>query len=572
MKNIFLLTLVLAVTTFSNAQLNVVWGNFVKAKGNIVSVLPLEGSAFYTWSINNSVLLQPAAYIGEDKEIGFWHGAPDPGITYLSRYADFALASTGQIKARIGKENAQVETVLTVKGEPVVFLSAKDGKERILYMQKYSAACTPAGEPLELMRYTASEGMKKGSFNVTSSLNKRFIAVEYGIPGSKEGRQKLGYKVFSAAFETVSEGKYELPYAADMSDIGIRYLSETGDYFITAKVYEDEQKGVLYAANKPMIDYNVKHRDNCVLEKMILIHVAPDRTKEYELNLAGRKLFDIHLNSDNKRIMTLTGIYGERKDPGVKGVFYYALDFEKHEIVSQGVQDFQQYFNEELAEAEGEEEADTLADIPKNGDKKKKDPKLFNYTIREIMTEADGSTIGLLEQYSVTTMGASVGRTMTGGGVGGMGTMTTSVTPNITYAYRDLIVYKMNPDGTFAWVSKIPKYQVSLDDYGILGSIARYVTADKLTLFFNDNLKSYDEAGNWNGQTRNVGKRKKTNTIAKVEVNLNDGTMTRICFFDRKETEAFAIPKLFQSNYETGQMLFTLRKGSEEKFGLITFE
>lgn len=563
MKNLCLILSMWLITTLTHAQLNVVWGEFVKAKGHIISVMAVEGSGFYTWSINNSIMAPASAYIGEDKEVGFWLGVPDRGITYLSRYEKFSLVSSGEINSRVGKEHARVENVLTIGGEAVVFLSVKTKKERILYMQKYNAVCQPAGQPQELMRCVIAEDPKKGSFNVVLSQNKKFVAVEYGVPGSKKGNQTLSYKVFTADFENFSEGKYELVHAYDRSDIGVRYLSETGDYFITAKIYQDEQKDGFTQSYKAYRDYNVQYKDNCVLDKIILVHVARTGVKEYELKLEGKKLFDLYLNSDNQHILTLTGIYGERKDPAVKGVFYHALDFQKQELINEVAQDFQQYFNAASEDDTDDAEEDTLA-IEK--EKKKKERKLFNYTIREVITEQDGSTIGLLEQYAINI--APGGRT-TGAGMGGM---TTGYSVTIAYVYRDLILYKMNADGTFAWVKRIPKNQITVDDYGILSSVARYTTADKMTLFFNDNLKNYDEAGNWNGKTRNVGRNKKTNTIAKVEIDLESGDMTRVSFFDRQETEAYAIPKLFQINYETREILMTLEKSSKEKFGLMVFE
>ena len=122
-------------------------------------------------------------------------------------------------------------------------------------------------------------------------------------------------------------------------------------------------------------------------------------------------------------------------------------------------------------------------------------------------------------------------------------------------------------------VSKnIPKSQVSVNDYGYYSSVARFATDDKLVIFFNDNSNNYDEKGVWNKNEYTSSFRKKTNTVAKVEVGLKDGVVERNTFFDRAETSALAVPKLFEIDYKNKEMLIYLIINRKEKFGLLNFE
>lgn len=89
----------------------------------------------------------------------------------------------------------------------------------------------------------------------------------------------------------------------------------------------------------------------------------------------------------------------------------------------------------------------------KKEDRGKEATQLYNYNIRGLMTQSDGSIIGLMEKYYVvvhTSKDAQTGATTT-----------TSV-----YHYDDLIIYKIQPNGTFEWIKRIPKRQYSHNDRG----------------------------------------------------------------------------------------------------------
>jgi hypothetical protein len=260
-------------------------------------------------------------------------------------------------------------------------------------------------------------------------------------------------------------------------------------------------------------------------------------------------------SSDNNRIMTFTGLYGdaERGNSGIKGIFYFRLDFDKKEIIDEGFEKFSKDF---ITQDWSEREIERANRREANG---KSAPQLFNFDIRETITLEDGSIIGMLEQYYVRQVTSNDYRS----------NMTSST---FYYYYNDLIVYKIQPNGTFEWVKNIPKSQVSVNDYGYYSSVARFATDDKLVIFFNDNSNNYDEKGVWNKNEYTSSFRKKTNTVAKVEVGLKDGVVERNTFFDRAETSALAVPKLFEIDYKNKEMLIYLIINRKEKFGLLNFE
>lgn len=529
MRKICLLSFILFCTGVF-AQYNVKWSELMPVKGRVDYVLPVAYSDFYTVRYQGKGLF---------------------ASLYLAKHANFMMTSKGKITAKLENGYGTVENLAILNDEPIVFISDKKDGKNTLYLQKYSNTCEPIGLPKEIGSYEMPKGWRrKGTFNVLVSKNKEFFCVDYEIPGSKEEKDRFGYKVYSSDLEVVSEGEYELPYDSKLVYISNSYLSNTGDYFLAAKVYADDGSNKLFKQSR------------INLSKIVLMHVTPDGLEEFDLELkGGKRISDMSFSSDNKKTMSFTGLYGEGTKngiTGIKGVFFFQFDFNKKEITNEGWKEFGTDFITEGWSDRAKEKAE------KKAAKGKGEPSLYNYDVREMITMKDGSQVGLLEQYYVHV----VTHTTTSNGV-------TTTTTTYYYYYNDVIVYKINRDGSFDWMKKIKKYQVSTNDGGFFSSIAYYATADKLNIMFNDNLKNYDESGKFvddNNRFYPTSYRKKTNTVAMVELDLESGDYTRKTFFDRKETKAYAVPKKFCVDYTKSEMLMVLLYGKKEKYGVLSFE
>jgi hypothetical protein len=495
------------------------WSELNKASGRVTRILPIEGNAFYTTRWSGGVLL---------------------GSAQLSRHNDFIVQAQEKISTKVEGSAASINDVVAFNSKVIVFLTDKKDGMNKLFMQKYDLDCLPEGEAIQLAEYAIPKGWNnKGYFNVLQSQNQQFFCVEYSIPGKRDESDRFGFKVLNAEFQTVSEGEYESPYESRQSDISNRYLSNTGDYFIAMKVYNLNERG--------------RVRDYSSLEKFVLMHVTSDGVEEMNLDLGDKRISDVTFSSDNNRLMTFTGLYGEGTY-SAKGVFYFQVDFKEQEIINEGFNEFGKDFITEGWSDRSKKKAD------KREAKGKGTPSLYNYVIRDNVTLADGSMLGMIEQYyvQVVTYTDSKGNTRT----------------TYYYYYNDVILYKVSESGEFAWLKKIPKSQVSTNDGGYYSSVASYITDNSIVVMFNDNTKNYDESGNFVGEKtiQYASYRKKTNTVARVELDLATGEMTRRTFFGRGEAEAFAVPKLFYTDYNNHEMLMFLRYGKKEKFGLIKFD
>lgn len=518
------LSLIICCVSFiSFAQYDVKWSELMPVKGRVSQVLPVSYSDFYTTRFQGGALL---------------------GATYLTKHSNFLVTSKGKITAKLSEGFGQVERITIIKDVPIIFISDKKDGKNSLYLQKYSNTCEPAGPPKKIATYEMPKSRKrKGEFWVRVCENKEFFVVEYEIPGSREEKDRFGYVVYSSDLEVVSEGEYELPYDADKVSITNNYLSNTGDYFLAAKVYKaNENKGLF------------KSRLN--LDKIVLMQVTPDGVEEFDLQLKdGKYISDLSFSSDQNRLMTFTGLYSDKSHSGVKGVFFMQLDFNKKSVTREGWEEFSKDFITQGWSDRAKKKAQ------KRADKGKGEPELYEYDIRDIQTLKDGSMIGMLEQYYVVVTSHTDPKTG-------------ATTYTYTYYYNDVIVYKVNKNGGFDWVKKIKKYQVSTNDGGFYSSVASFHTDDKLVMLFNDNLKNYSESGQFiddNARFYPTSYKKKTNTVAKVEIDLSTGEIARETYFDRKETKAYAVPKKFTVDYNRKEMLMVLLYGKKEKYGVLSF-
>jgi hypothetical protein len=524
MKNKIVQLLFSFIAFSSFSQYNVRWSELMPVKGRVSSVLPVSYSDFYT-----------TRYMGPRMF---------PTL-YISKHSNFAVTSKGKVSSKLENGVGLFESIAILNDAPVVFISDKKDGENSVYIQKYENTCKPIGLPKKIISYSMPKGWKrKGDFGVYQSENRDFVCVNYEIPGNKEEKDKFGYVVLNSQLEIISEGDYELPYESRMVHISNSYLSNTGDFFLAAKVYKaGESKKVFKSRN--------------LLDKVVLMQVTPDGLDEFELKFTnGNKVYDLSFSSDNNRFMNFTGLYGNEKSTGIKGIFYFQLDFSKKKMLNESWSEFGKDFITDGWSDRQKEKAD------KKEKKGKGEPALFEYDVRDIHTLADGSMIGMLEQYYVVVTSTTDPRT---------GATTTTY----TYYYNDLIVYKINNKGDFDWMKKIKKTQISRNDYGFYSSIASYITNDKINIVFNDNLKNYDDRGKFiedNNRFYPTSYRKKTNCVSLVEIDLADGNVNRNTFFDRKETKAYAVPKKFSVDYTKKEMLMVLLFGRKEKYGVLSFE
>lgn len=499
---------------------NIEWSPLMKSGGRGTTILPLQGKDFYTT---------------------VWSGGAILGSLQLKKYADFQEVAKEKIETKTPDGVGSINNYIINNGKFVTFISDKNEGKNKLYYQVYNASCTSEEEPKLIAEFVYPKGWNRpSSYSVFQSKNKEYFVVEYIIPGKKEESDRFGYTVMNSDFEVKSSGEYESPYPAKESDFTNHYVSNTGDYFVGMKVYNTTEKG--------------RVRDFTSLKKYVVFLVKDENMDEMELSIGDKRITDMTFSSDDKQILTCTGLYGEG-NVGIKGAFYFQVDFNRKDITNEGYSEFTKEFITQDFSDRQKERADKREAKGKTG------AQLYSYDFREVQTTADGGIVVVMEQYYVvvTTTTDSRGVTRT----------------TYTYYYNDLITYRVQNDGEFEWINKINKSQVSSNDGGFYSSIGGYFADETFIMYFNDNNKNYSEKGEFvktaKGGVYSASMRKKRNCVAKVDIDLKTGEFTRERYTSREETSALAVPKKFLADYTNNELFMYFIYGKKEKFGLLKF-
>ena len=494
------------------------WSELSRTKGKMVKLLPRNEGEYFALR---------------------WVGGQVLGSYQASLYRNFQLISSNRIRVQARNSVANFESAGVVDDKFVVFLSDKSDGQNHLYMQLYNDSLERDGESLKLASYALDRERNQGSFSLKLSENEKYLGVTWVIPEKKNSRDLYGFKIYNMNFELVNEGEYPLPFDEHLSTIHSYHISNNGDFFMAVTEYEEDNESGLF-------------RDKIAYKALHIFHIAEDGLMDYQLDLEGRRVEAMAMSSDDNDIFTITGLYGNSDEDGVNGAFYQRLDVIKGEKVQEEFKEFDKEFITEGWSDRAIERAE------RRSERGKGDPQLYHYIIKDIKSTSAGSTIVTMEQYYIQVRSYPDSR----------GIQTSS---SYYYYYNDVILYKIDSSGSFAWLEKVRKYQVSTNDEGPFSSYQSFIDSGKLYLLFNDNALHYDENGDYvepeELNTADYGKRR--NAVAVAEINLDTGEQKRKTFFDRSEIEAIAVPKLFSLNDRVGELLLYAVWGRKEKIGIL---
>jgi len=521
MKSYLLILLVCSYgTVLFGQKFTIDWGEMDKSKGRLIYLLPGENDDFHALR---------------------WSGGRLLGHYQVSRHEDLKLTASNSIRLVADNSMATFEGARMIGDKFAVFLSDKKDGQNHFYMQVFDEQLNEEGDIVHLASYDLEKGISKSWFEIKKSQNGKFFGVVWEIPGKGDDRDRYGFKTFSTDLNLMNDGEYPLPFDSKYAEIHSHHISNSGDYFLALTEYKDSDDKKLFKNN---VNFKALH----------IYHIAKDGLQDFELDVQDKSVHAMAMTSDSKNIFTVTGIYGEPDENGVKGVFYQKIDLNSGVKLADGFKEFGKEFIYDGWTDKLKEKAE------RREERGKWDPQLYNYHMKEAVIQSDGSIIGTLEQYYVRVVSTLDSRT-------GQSNYT------YYYYYNNIIAYKIGVNGEFDWLEKIRKYQVSTNDGGPFSSYSSFVSDNKLYFIFNDNINNYDEDGKFLNEDRlqvaNYSKKK--NVVALVELDLTSGEQIRSPFFDRTAIKALAMPKLFDVNYNKSELLIYTIYGRNEKFGRLKF-
>ncbi|MBM3418196.1 MAG: hypothetical protein FJY17_04655 [Bacteroidetes bacterium] len=275
---------------------------------------------------------------------------------------------------------------------------------------------------------------------------------------------------------------------------------------------------------------------------------------EYSLEMDDNRIDDMQFNSNDANILTLTGVYGKGQNQGIEGIFQLKIDMRKDSLLSKGFAAFDSKLSEDFND-------EITGPNPWNRNHLTNNNLFYDYLMRDLFLQEDGTLVGSVEQYYVFRRVNYDNRTGLGSTV-------------YYYYYDDIITFKLGQNNTFDWQKRIEKSQVSVNDNGPYSSYASYCDGKKLFLLFNDNVKNYEEDGLFNREegkiyASNLSIRR--NAAATCEIDIQNGEVSRRTLFTRKELKSLIVPKMFELDQKNRLLFLYAIDGFKERFGLIKY-
>lgn len=312
-----------------------------------------------------------------------------------------------------------------------------------------------------------------------------------------------------------------MPYKDKYVDVSNYCVDENGKVFMLANVTKEKSER---ERKKPRYSYN-------------LISYDPRTSKLHELpiTLDNRYISDISFGIMPKGNIVISGFFSNESYDGVAGIFYLSVDKEKDEILLKGSKDFSSEF---LSEFMSEKRA-------------KKRRELFKYKIDHLIAQTDGGLYMIAEQYYVVV----VTQCNPKGGC----------TTTYNYYYNDIIVANINIDASVEWIRKIPKAQLSVNDFGYFSSYSLVLSNQKLNFIFNDHPKNLEDAKR--KRLKNGISRKMVTVLASIDA---AGNVTKTAMFSAKQERIYTRPKI-ALQLDPNHSLFYAIKKKKYKFGIINY-
>jgi hypothetical protein len=524
--------LILTAVFFSFAygfsqNIKIKWGEFDKFKGLPVSnILPINENEYFDLNF------KPQGMALTYSTLKFF--------PIIRVFKNNELVNELKFEGTAPGRNEMFEYFELIDGKAFMFTTTREKDEINFYAYEIDKTLK-VGKPIKLMSHT-KEARESVDFNLSVSENGQFFAVLLTLEDKKNDEERYEYEIFTKNFNSTKKGKYTIPHPRKECDVEQHHISNKGDYFVSYKVYETNDKG--------------KVRDLSKLKKVVVQQLSGEKVDDYEIKPESGLVKKVYFKTNENGKLTLTGMWGDEKN-AVKGVFTLIIDFDNKKIENEQFFEFDKKFILDTYPVKQKEKYDKAQKAGKTNESDS--PSLYNYKFREMIPLADGSALVLMEQsfMYVRTTTDSKGNTST------------------VYVYNEngIIAYKIEADGHIYWATYIHKEQATTNDGGFAISFGHVYDDKKATLFFHDNRQNYGSSGKYNKQRHRATFMKKNYCFAQATIDLSSGEVSRSMVHDLKTGLGFVIPRdtrrLGQSNKGVMVMVKKFNK-SQKRYGIVT--
>lgn len=469
-------------------------------------------------------------------------------ITYLlieHLDKDLNFLKKESIALRYDKKSMDFEKILLRNGELLLFSSLNDPRQKIkqLYVQHVNKeTLMPKGDfkKVATINYEESNRRNSGDFAFEESRDFSKLLIYYTLPSKKKENETLGFHVFDQSNQEIWSKQLTLPLRDQSVEIEDHIIDNEGNVHLLGKNYLDltnKQSRSLEGSG-----YNYE---------LLSFYEKGTRDQRHVINLTGKYITDIKVAVNVEKEIVCAGFYSEKSAHSIAGTFFLKINAQTSGVLKESYKAFgSNFLNENRTEVQTKKSNKKLD--PENT------PELFRYDLRDVILTGEGGAILVGEQYYV--------RERTDTYMDSNGNWTTRTV--YTYFYNDLIVVKINPEGSIAWANKIPKRQITSNDGGYFSSFHLSITDHHLYFIFNDHIKNILKPQEGIARNFTGGK---NGAVALVALD-DQGQYTRQQLFKTKDMAVIIRPKkCIQIPGSNETILFGQRRKLNQ-FGSLTFK
>lgn len=387
-------------------------------------------------------------------------------------------------------KNFVMEQLLQVGGKCYYFYSSWSGKktkkERLYYLtinldtgaieddavQSVEVDGKLAGSPLGMIPFKSRTSIGRGiKFDLLTSVDSTKILAQYRkrpkVKSDVNSYDIIGFQVFDNAMNAIWSNEFKMPYTERKMDALDYAVDSGGNVYMLVKVYEDDTADDKKKKSDKTANYHIE---------VFRITQGDSEIQKIELDLEGKFISKLSIFETVGEHMFCAGYYnnGELSKNGflqgkkfkadiADGIIVFKLNKENGKLVNTVYHEIPvEVLNKYVSDRDQEEN--------KKEDKEEDAAFFANLQLKDVIHFKDGSLVLSGEQYYEIRMERKE-------------------SAYYVYHYRDILITKINPDGTLAWMDKIPKKQRGLRGKGGM-SYTHLTSNGKHYLFFLDNVKN----------------------------------------------------------------------------------
>ncbi|GAB4280368.1 MAG: hypothetical protein Kow0068_04580 [Marinilabiliales bacterium] len=440
----------------------------------------------------------------------------------------------------IGGEQSNFEKLFYLNKKLILFTSVKNNMEgKInLYVQYLSQTGTVSNKPKKIATVPISN-LPSDRFNFLLTENNSKIVIYCHATHKAYNGEPYSFVIIDTNLQVEFSEDFELPLNGKEFEIIKTRVGNSGLIYLLAKVKVDEKK-----------KSNRSNNDDKYTFTMLVYNRDDQLFNTYDITINKYIPCNVSFELNQEENIVIMGFFSAKSTKATGefiGAFYKIIDPRiQKELPPPDPKSYFTVFDKEfLAENLGGRNGET--------------PDQYNnFIIRDIFITENNSMILLAENYYETTSSFTDPQTKQEKFL-------------YYYNYNDILAIGVNRDGKMAWVTRIPKYQTSLNDFGYYCSYYAYKDINKIRIIFNDISANKDKKKPLEKIKQIKFRPESAPSGSAYLVTLyDDGSFEKDPLFPNKDAKAAIIPKMF---YQAGERIITVAiKGKDYKFGGFIFE